>query len=278
MNKRALSNDYRALKSNLSINCKECSGLCCVALYFSKLDGFPENKKAGKPCINLNNSNYTCEVYAQLESKHLKGCLAYDCFGAGQKVTQESKSKGTWNTNNTIKQDIFKTFEINQLLNQILWYLLEAYTICDESEMNRIKQLIKENSILTKKEPHELLVSDIETYRNEVNVELKQLTYELAKKSNRKIESKFQFEMDYSNQDLSYMDFTMTYLIGSNLDGCKLQYTNFLGTDLRDVSVKNTDLSECIFLTQFQVNSMLGNSRTLLPNGLSTPTHWLYID
>jgi len=277
MNKRALSDDYRALKSNLRLNCKDCSGLCCVALFFNKSDGFPENKKAGKPCINLNN-DYTCNVYNQLESKHLKGCIAYDCFGAGQKVTQEWKSKGYWNTNNLIKNDIFKSFEMNQMLNQIMWYLLEAYTICDESKMNRINQLIQENINTTKLDMVELLTYDIETYRTKVNVELKQLTYELEKKSNKKIESKFQFEMDYSNQDLSYMDFTMTYLIGSNLDGCKLQYTNFLGTDVRDVSVKNTDLSECIFLTQFQVNSMLGNVRTLLPSELSIPIHWTYID
>jgi len=274
MNKRALNDDYRALKSNLRINCKDCSGLCCVALYFNQSDGFPENKKAEKPCVNLNN-DYTCKIYTQLESKGLKGCIAYDCFGAGQKVTQEWKSKGTWNSNNLIKQDIFKSFEMNQLLNQIMWYLLEAYTICDDSDINRIKHLILENINYTKKEPKELLSCEIETYRTNVNVELKQLTMKIAKLSKNKIDSKFQFEKDYSNQDLSYMDFTMAYLIGSNLDGCKLRYTNFLGTDLRDVSIKNTDLSESIFLTQFQVNSMLGNKHTLLPDGLTYPSRWL---
>ena len=275
MNKRALNDDYRALKSNLSINCKECTGLCCVALYFSKSDGFPENKKAGKPCVNLNN-DFTCNVYTQLESKGLKGCITYDCFGAGQKVTHEWKTKGAWNTNNSIKQDIFKSFEINQLLNQIMWYLLDAYTICDESELTMINQLIRENINYSKKEVYDLLTSDIESYRNIVNIELKQLTSNLAKQSNTKIVSKFQFEKDFSNQDISYMDFTMTFLIGSKLESCKAHYTNFLGTDLRDVSIKNTDLSESIFLTQFQVNSMLGNVHTKLPEGLTYPIQWSY--
>lgn len=273
MNKRALNDDYRALKSNLGINCKDCSGLCCVALYFNQSDGFPENKKAGKPCVNLN-KDYTCKIYTQLETKQLKGCIAYDCFGAGQKVTQEWKLKGAWNSNDLIKQDIFRSFEINQLLNQIMWYLLEAYTICDDSDINRINHLILENINYTRMEPKELLACDIETYRKNVNVELKQLTTKIAKQSINKIESKFQFEKDFSTQDISYMDFTMAYLIGSNLDGCKLRYTNFLGTDLRDVSIKNTDLTESIFLTQFQVNSMLGNKYTVLPDGLTYPVKW----
>lgn len=38
MKKRPLSNDYRALKSNLAINCKDCSGLCCVTLYFIEIE------------------------------------------------------------------------------------------------------------------------------------------------------------------------------------------------------------------------------------------------
>lgn len=34
-------------------DCSRCSGLCCIALYCFKSDGFPQNKPIGKPCINL---------------------------------------------------------------------------------------------------------------------------------------------------------------------------------------------------------------------------------
>ncbi len=68
----------------LRVNCKKCFGLCCIALYFSASEGFPTNKDAGKPCINLK-SDFTCSVHQNLRNKGLKGCTAYDCFGAGQK-------------------------------------------------------------------------------------------------------------------------------------------------------------------------------------------------
>lgn len=41
------------MQESLKIDCKNCFGFCCTALYFSKSDGFPNDKQAGKPCINL---------------------------------------------------------------------------------------------------------------------------------------------------------------------------------------------------------------------------------
>lgn len=273
MKKRPLSKDYRAIKSNLAINCKDCCGLCCVALYFNKTDGFPENKQAGTPCVNLSVDN-TCKIYNQLNAKNLKGCINYDCFGAGQKVAQDWKIKSGLNSNQSLKRDIFKSFEMNRLLNQMLWYLIEAYTICDESKLELISQLIQENRFYTKLIPIKLIALDLENYRNRVNEELKQITLNLSRLSKEQIINKFQFEKDYSNQELSYLDFTMSYLIASNFEGCKLYCTNFLGADLRDVNIKNTDLSESLFLTQFQINSMIGNNQTKLPDGIAHPIHW----
>lgn len=71
----------------LKTNCSKCSGLCCVALFFSKMDGFPKDKKAGQPCNNLLD-DFRCKIHTQLEDRNLKGCIGYDCFGAGQHVTQ----------------------------------------------------------------------------------------------------------------------------------------------------------------------------------------------
>ena len=44
---------YMDLASNLKIDCEKCFGFCCSALYFAKAEGFPEDKVAGKPCMNL---------------------------------------------------------------------------------------------------------------------------------------------------------------------------------------------------------------------------------
>jgi uncharacterized protein YjbI with pentapeptide repeats len=58
------------------------------------------------------------------------------------------------------------------------------------------------------------------------------------------------------------------------MEGCSLKGTNFLGADMRDAVIGNTDLSESLFLTQMQVNSARGNSGTLLPEKLTRPTFW----
>ena len=35
---------YEIIQSKLKIDCEKCSGLCCVALFCAKTDGFPEKK------------------------------------------------------------------------------------------------------------------------------------------------------------------------------------------------------------------------------------------
>lgn len=40
------------LYEKLKNDCGKCFGFCCVALYFSDTEGFPNDKEAGKPCIN----------------------------------------------------------------------------------------------------------------------------------------------------------------------------------------------------------------------------------
>lgn len=59
------------LFEDLKINCQKCFGFCCVALYFSASDGFPNNKGAGKPCLNLQ-SDFSCSIHKDLRKKDLK--------------------------------------------------------------------------------------------------------------------------------------------------------------------------------------------------------------
>ena len=69
----------------LKIDCEKCFGFSCIALYFSKTDGFPEDKESGKPCINLQ-SDFKCKVHRDLRKKGLKGCTAYDFLVQDKKL------------------------------------------------------------------------------------------------------------------------------------------------------------------------------------------------
>lgn len=47
-----------------------------------------------------------------------------------------------------------------------------------------------------------------------------------------------------------------------------------LGVDLRDADLSGADLDGALYLTQMQVNSARGDSRTVLPDGFERPSHW----
>lgn len=113
---------------NLKVDCLKCSWLCCTALFFSKMDGFPENKVAGKPCTKLQ-GNYNCKIHNQLEKLNMKGCIGYDCFGAGQHVTQSIYKGETWKTSKEKSKEIFDVFMVIFQLYQINYFLEESTMI-----------------------------------------------------------------------------------------------------------------------------------------------------
>ena len=130
------------------VDCSKCSGLCCTALFFSKSDGFPENKKGGKPCSELQ-SDFRCKIHDELEKFNMKGCIGYDCFGAGQHVTQSIFKGETWLTLQEQAKDVFDIFLLIFQLYQIRYYLVEASLIISAQKLWRdIENLIEENETL----------------------------------------------------------------------------------------------------------------------------------
>lgn len=255
--------------SELKIECGMCSGLCCVALYFAKTDGFPSDKKAGEPCKNLC-SDYTCRIHSQLEAKKMKGCLAYDCFGAGQKVVKEIYKGKSWKETPEKKEEIFQVFLNVTKLHQMKWYLMDTLVLLGGEFSLEANSLIEENTKMTSCTPEELAIMDVEPYRTRVN----QLLKRVLEKITTPEESEMYLGRNFKRANLDKRNFSMSMLIASNLEGCSLRGTTFLGADMRDVNVRNTDLSKCIFLTQGQINSTIGNENTLLPSHIVKPAGW----
>lgn len=109
----------------LKPQCGKCFGLCCAVLYFSALDGFPENKRAGTPCPNLK-EDFRCSVHGQLGALGYKGCAAYDCFGAGQLVSQVTFGGHDWRKEPSSTGIMFDAFVKMRQLNEMCWYLYDA--------------------------------------------------------------------------------------------------------------------------------------------------------
>lgn len=269
----------------LKIDCKNCFGLCCIALYFSKIDGFPTNKDAGKPCINLK-SDFTCSVHKNLRSKGLKGCTTYDCFGAGQKVAQVTCGGEDWRKDAKSAEKIFEAFLVMRQLHEMLWYLNQAYTLqSDNNIKEKIAILIEETEKLTLLNMDYLLKVDIVVHRAKVNVFLKETSEMVRKKAcsiknsssekrNSKALRKDYFGKDLRKTNLVGADFRGACLIAANLRNVDLTGADFIGADLRDTDFSGANLENSIFLTQAQINAAKGDLNTKLPKMLIRPSYW----
>lgn len=258
--------------------CERCSGLCCTALFFSKTDGFPEDKISGKPCSHLQD-NYQCDIHEQLQQRGMKGCIGYDCFGAGPKVTQDLFEGHTWREylRTGRDKDIFDTFVVVFHLYQIRYFLAEALTIIPAKKMSdEILGLLKENEQLCNYPFYAILDIDIHKYKCKVNPVLKQIC-SLVLDENETVHRKTSGEFagkNFSGRDMRGLDFSMKLLIAADFSGCALSGSIFLGADTRDCNFCNADLTDTVFLSQGQINAAVGNCNTKIPMHLDYPVTW----
>lgn len=259
------------------INCGECCGLCCVALYCTKSDGFPHDKEMGAACVNLL-EDYKCKVHSKLLQRGLKGCLAYDCFGAGQFLTQQLKYLPDWRTGSPKEADkISNSYIVVLRVHQTLWYLSQCLILrLPQSEKERARSLINEGNALIEKPVEMLAILDPQPFCERSNEYLKHVCsiYETISSNVSNLQSSNYMGKNMQRKNLARFDFRMSLLIAANLMQADLHGANFLGADMRDTNICNTDLSQCLFLTQIQINSARGNHNTILPPYLNKPRVW----
>ncbi len=263
------------LYRELRIDCSKCSGLCCTALFFSKTDGFPENKSAGKPCVNLQ-KDFRCSIHKDLINKNMKGCIGYDCFGAGQKVTQIIYGSTTWQTAPEKSKQIFEVFLTVFHLHQMLWFLIESKSLLPARALwEDVDKLIEKNRNVCGSSPETILEFDLEDYKNQVNGILKQVSTLVIMnfKNNDKVHKNY-FGKSFCGRNMDGLDLSMNLLIAADFSKCSFSGTDFLGADTRDANFDNADLREAVFLTQAQINAARGNACTLLPPHLTHPDTW----
>jgi uncharacterized protein YjbI with pentapeptide repeats len=275
----------KELYQNLSVDCEKCFGFCCVALYFSASDGFPTDKVAGKPCINLQ-QNFSCVIHKNLREKGLKGCTAYDCFGAGQKVAQVTYSGQDWRQSSELAKQMFDVFLIMRQFHEMLWYLAQAYTLqIVPSIQNEISGLINETQRLTYLDVNAIIALDVAAHREKVNVLLLQTSEAVrakarsGQKNTLKRNKTIAGRLDCIGADLRKMnlrgaDLRGAFLIAADLRQTDLSGADLIGADLRDANLRGANLTESIFITQPQINTAIGDANTKLPISLVRPTYW----
>ncbi|WP_171169113.1 pentapeptide repeat-containing protein [Streptomyces sp. I05A-00742] len=261
----------------LRADCGSCFALCCVALPFAVSADFAISKDAGKPCPNLR-EDFACGTHTTLRKKGFSGCTVYDCFGAGQKVSQVTFGGRSWREEPGTARAMFDVFPVVRQLHELLWYLAEALRLPQALPVHRdVRRVLGKIEKLTESTPETLLGLDVPALRQEVNVLLLR-TSELVrgpgggKKKNRR--GADLMGADLRGADLRGANLRGAYLIAANLSGADLRTADLIGADLRDANLAGADLTGAIFLTQLQVNAARGDARTELPEALTRPGHW----
>ena len=74
----------------LRSDCGACRALCCVVPSFQRSADFAVSKPAGEPCRWL--ADHRCTIHGSLGAKGYAGCVVFECFGAGQRLSAEAGS------------------------------------------------------------------------------------------------------------------------------------------------------------------------------------------
>ncbi|MET8145741.1 pentapeptide repeat-containing protein [Sphaerisporangium sp. NPDC005288] len=258
-------------------DCGSCFGLCCVALPFSASADFAAGKQAGRPCANLR-PDFGCGIHDRLADSGYPGCVAYDCFGAGQKVSQLTFAGRDWRADPGDAERMFAVFPVMHRLHELMWYLTQALghpravPVHDE-----VRLALADLERLTSRPAETLAELDVEERRQKIRPLLARASELVRASAGRRGKDRRGADLigaSLRGADLRAADLRGAYLIGADLRGADLRLADLIGADLRGADLGGADLTGCLFLTRPQLNAARGDGATRLPSPLARPAHW----
>jgi Pentapeptide repeats (8 copies) len=272
-------------RPTLKADCNRCIGLCCVAPTFVASADFAISKPAGRSCPNLSD-DHGCTIHSELRQSGFPGCTVFDCFGAGQQITQVTFKGQHWRQGNPVAAEMFAAFEVMRQLYESLWYLSEARTLLSADEnrldgpsdnlLTQVDGAYHRAEQLTAGGAEELQVLDTEGFRRDIG--------QLLGRVSEIVRAPYAAARDHRNGDLIEAklngaklrgaNLRGAYLIGADLRRADLGRADLLGADLRAADLHDADLSTALFLTQPQMDAARGNRGTAIPAILNRPAHW----
>ena len=267
---------YEGLRRELAADCGRCRGLCCGALCFSKGAGFPDEKPAGVPCRHLL-PDFRCALHESPAYRALRGCMAYDCLGAGPRTTAlfggRERALSPKETGR-----MYAVYLTVRRLCQMEWYLVEAASLLPARELlPEAGALIEGLERPVAGPPEALDRLDPEGLYPRVDGVLRRAWALCRAAVGAPPEERGGGDLcgrRFRGEALCGRDLSGALLLAAKLRGCRLWGTNFLGADLRDADLSGADLRESVFLTQGQLAAAKGDRSTLLPAWARYPMTW----
>lgn len=110
---------------SLEADCSQCAALCCVLLPFDRSEAFGFDKAGGEPCRHLA-GDHSCRIHDELDARGFRGCVRFDCHGAGQRVVQEVFEDADWRTDPDLLAPMSDAFQKMRGIHELLVLLAEA--------------------------------------------------------------------------------------------------------------------------------------------------------
>src|SRR6185503_1084347 len=220
------------------------------------------------------------------------GCVAYDCFGAGQRVVALFGGGPR-------SAPMLSAYETVRQLHELLWYVADALSRPPAAPVHAaLADARRAIEAAIAGGPSSIEATDPAAHRATVAPLLRRASAltrtavppaagrdlagrdlagrDLAGRdlAGRDLAGRDLAGRDLAGRDLSRADLSTASLIGADLRGAGLQVADLLAADLRGVNLAGADLSGALYLTRTQVGSARGSATTRLPDGLPRPAHW----
>jgi uncharacterized protein YjbI with pentapeptide repeats len=262
-------------RAGLRADCSRCAALCCVAPAFSTSADFAIDKAAGEPCRNLL-LDFRCSIHDTLRPRGFPGCVSYDCFGAGQLITQEIFGGRDWGNAPESAGQMFALLPVVRQLHELLWYLADAMERDAARPLHAdVESARADVERLTHTDPDDLAKLDVAPHRARVGELLGQVS-ELVRAGHPGPDRRGADLVGarLRGADLRGASLRGALLIGADLRGADLRTADLLGADLRAADLTGADLTGALFVTKSQLDAAVGDATTLVPPALTRPAHW----
>ncbi|MCG5472446.1 pentapeptide repeat-containing protein [Micromonospora sp. LAH09] len=260
--------------AQLRADCGRCFGLCCVVPAFARSADFAIDKPAGQACPNLG-PDHRCGIHTELRQRGFPGCTVFDCFGAGQQVSQVTFGGRDWRDAPETLSGMAEAFAVLRPLHELLWYLTEALTLRPPADLrDELTRALTETTALTEGDPTHLRTVDVAAHRDRVNPLLSRASDAARSPGGVDHRGAHLPGADLRRVDLRRANLRGALLIGADLRGVDLSLADVTGADLRGADLRGSDLRSTLFLHQSQLDAARGDVRTGLPATRARPPHW----
>ncbi|SDG26372.1 pentapeptide repeat-containing protein [Klenkia brasiliensis] len=259
----------------LQADCGRCAALCCVLPSFSRGADFALDKPAGTACPNLREDD-RCGIHPVLRERGFPGCTVYDCFGAGQQVTQHVWP-GLDRGDRAVLHQVGTVFPVVRALQELRWLVRAARALDLPADL--AGELAAADDALARRVAagfEELREVPVGAVRAEVNA-LLTAAGEHARRGVRR--PRLLRGADLAGADLAGADLRGAVLrgaslLGADLRGADLGLADLTGADTRGARLHGADLRGALFLTPAQLVAAAGDGSTRLDADVVRPAHW----